>query len=161
MGTEKRKKKDEPEEVSGEVSGGMVVQPHGGALHPGGVVGHVGNPNSPGLMPEHIRTHCRGSFAERIPILEAIADGEPLKFTKIVGDETLTGHISASIKERVSAIETLGKYGGVDKLALTADEQPEDVMTPERRLELLEQMRRLVRIEDKEKLLTAPKKGGE
>ena len=48
------------------------------------------------------------------------------------------------------------KCCGVDKLALTADEQAEDVMTPERRSELLEQMRRLVRIEEKEKMLAAP-----
>ncbi len=119
--------------------------------------GNPGNKGGGGIVPAHIRTHCRGSFAERVPVLEAIADGTPLPMTIVKNGESQTIQISATIKERVSAIETLGKYGGVDKLALTADEQPEDRMTPERRLELLEQMRRLVRIEEKEKLLAAPK----
>ena len=101
-----------------------------------------------------------GSFAERIPILEAIADGKPLKFTRIVGDETKTGEISASIKERVSAIETLGKYGGVDKLALTPEEQPDRTLTPEKLQDYLERLERAKDIKALEKMLTEPKQIG-
>ena len=114
---------------------GRVKQPHGGALSPGNP-GNKGNKNATGRVPEHshLRTHCRGSFAERIPVLEAVADGTPLSMTIVKDGESQTIQISATIKERVQAIETLGKYGGVDKLAIPEDDQPEDRMTPERRL---------------------------
>ena len=116
-------------------NGGMVAQEHGGALKSGGTSGNRGGSGRP---PSAIREHCRGSFAQRVAILEAIADGEPLPMTKIDGDEEITIQVSAAIRERTQAIDMLGKYGGVDKLALTTDEQPEDEMTPERRLAIWE-----------------------
>ena len=146
---------------------GLVRQPHGGALSPGNP-GNKGNRNATGREPEHshIRTHCRVSFAERIPILEAIADGVPLTFTKTVKDEdgeivTVTGEISASVRERVSAIETLGKYGGVDKLALTPEEQPERGNTREQMKRDWVKLKRIVSIEEFEEMLTKPKQLGD
>ena len=140
----------------------LVPQEHGGALNSGGTPGNKGNPDSIGfLLPHsHIRTHCRGSFAERVPVLEAIADGRPLPMTKIVEGESETIEISASIKERVSAIETLGKYGGVDKLALTPEEQPDRTLTPEKLQDYLERLERAKDIKALEKMLTEPKQIG-
>ena len=83
-----------------------------------------GKPGRSGRLPSAIREHCRGSFAERVAILEAIADGKPLPTTKIIGDKMVKIQLSAAIKERVQAIDMLGKYGGVAELALTVDEQP-------------------------------------
>ncbi len=131
-------------------NGGMVAQEHGGALKSGGTPGNKGGTGRP---PSAIREHCRGSFAERVAILEAIADGEPLPMTKIDGDETITIQVSAAIRERTQAIDMLGKYGGVDKLALTVDEQPEDEMTPERRLAIWEAIKRIKNVEELEKMM--------
>ena len=131
-------------------NGGMVAQEHGGALKSGGTPGNKGGTGRP---PSAIREHCRGSFAERVAILEDIADGKPLSMTKIDGDEEITIQVSAAIRERTQAIDMLGKYGGVDKLALTVDEQPEDEMTPERRLAIWEAIKRIKTVEELEKTL--------
>ena len=63
--------------------------------------------------------------------------------------------------DRLKAIDTAAKYGGVDKLALTAEEQPDRELTPGRRKELLIRMRRMIDIEDKERELTQPKQIGD
>ena len=142
--------------VSGKVSGkDLVEQEHGGALLRGGVVGHKGGR---GQQPHAIREHCRGSFAQRVAILEAIADGEPLPMTKIDGDETTTIQVSAAIRERTQAIDMLGKYGGVDKLALTVDEQPEEADTPERAARLWMMLKQIKSVHALEKLLVGADK---
>ena len=74
------KKKREPE---------LVPQQHGGALLTGGVPGNKGGSQPP----SKIREAMRRSFAERIPLLEAIAD-DPEERTF----------------DRLRAIEILGKY---------------------------------------------------
>lgn len=114
----------EPEETTVGTTVARRTQPgrNGGTL----LVGNPGHKGAGGIVSGHLRTHCRGSFAERVPILEAIADGKPLDFTKRVDGEEVTGSISASIKERITAIETLGKYGGVQDLALVVEEMPEN-----------------------------------
>ena len=48
----------------------------------------------------------------------------------------------------------LGKYGGVDKIALTSQEQPEDVITPERVADLFERLQRIKTVKQLEKMLT-------
>ena len=144
----KKKKRDTTTEKTTGVE--LVAQEHGGALNSGGTPGNKGGA---GGHVSAIRQYCRGSFAERVVILEQIADGEPLPMTKIVDGEVETMAVSATIKDRADAIDKLGKYGGVDKLALTVDEQPEREMTPERRLELWESLKRLKTLEEFEKLL--------
>ena len=69
----------------------MVPQPHGGALLPG--AGGGPQPGS-GRPPSEIRKRLRGSFEERIRILEEIAD-DP----------------DASKVDRIKAIDMLAKYG--------------------------------------------------
>ena len=155
--TKKNGKKSEL--TSGATSGKEVVG-YGGNnnLTPG----NPGNKGGVGQRPHAIREHCRGSFAQRVAILEAIADGEPLPMTKIDGDETKTIQVSAAIRERAQAIDMLGKYGGVAELSLTVDEQPEQAMTPERIAGLFEQLQRIKTVKQLEKLLVgAAKKQGE
>lgn len=98
----------------------------------------VGNPGNAGggRPPSVIRARCRGSFEERIPVLEAIADGEaserievPLSLIlrhahcpkcngKLTADNvddlallTVTGKVSPKAKDRSQAVDILGKYG--------------------------------------------------
>lgn len=89
-----------------------------------------------GRPPSAIRERCRGSFVERIPILEEIADDDSLR-----------------PNDRVKAIDVLAKYGGVDKLALTVDELPEEKMTPERVAALWQTIQQVRTIKELEKLL--------
>ena len=105
---------------------------NGGTLLAGGMPGNKGG----GRPPSAIRERCRGSFAERIPILEEIADDVDLR-----------------PQDRVKAIDVLAKYGGVDKLALTPDEQPEQGMTPARVTGMWEALQRIKTVEAFEKLL--------
>ena len=128
----------------------LVPQKHGGALQPG--AGGGPQPGS-GRPPSKIREHCRGSFAKRVTILEAIADGQPLPMTRIVDGKTIETQVSAAIKERTQAIDMLGKYGGVAELALTVDEQPEEAHTPERAARLWEMLQRIKSVAALEKLL--------
>ena len=49
----------------------------------------------------------------------------------------------------------LGKYGGVDKVALTVEEQPEQELTPERISSLWEQLETIKDVKQFEKILVA------
>jgi hypothetical protein len=143
--------KKRADKASGQASG-LVPQPHGGALLPG-AGGGAANGSLGGRPPSAIREHCRGAFADRVPILEAIADGKPLKMVKVTAEKRLEMEVSASVKERVQAIDVLAKYGGVDKLALTADEQPEQAMTPERVADMWLRLQQIRTVRQLEKLL--------
>lgn len=78
-----KKPKNEPE---------LVPQPHGGALLSGGVPGNKGGTGRP---PSTIRRRLRGSFEDRIPTLEKIADGE----------------VKATAAERISALKLMAQIG--------------------------------------------------
>ncbi len=59
--------------------------------------------------------------------------------------------------ERIAAMKLLSDTGGVDKIALTLDEQPELVAaTPEEVAEAWERIKRVVKIEDLERELVGP-----
>ena len=102
-----------------------------------------GNPGNKGGGREvsKIREACRLSFAKRLPVLETIADDD-----------------EARDLDRIAAMSALGKYGGVDKLALTVDELPEVEMTPERVAGLFEQIQRIKTVAQLEKLLVGAAK---
>jgi hypothetical protein len=110
-----------------------IAQPHGGALYSGGVPGNAGGL---GRAPSAIRAKCRGSFEQRIPILEQIADGEPseevrvplalvLRHAKCPRCEgvleakdvaqlalvTVKGKGSPKARDRIQAISELGDFG--------------------------------------------------
>ena len=60
------------------------------------------NKGGTGRPTSEIRERCRGSFNERIPILEEIADSK-----------------ESNANDRIKAIDTLAKYGGVQQIDLT------------------------------------------
>lgn len=74
---------------TGRVVGELIPQPHGGALRNGGP-----NAGGTGRPPSEIRKKLRGSFEDRVKVLEAIADD-----TK------------ASPADRMRALDLMGKYG--------------------------------------------------
>ena len=51
----------------------LIPQEHGGALLSGGVPGNAGGTGRP---PSEVRARLRGSFEERIPVLEQFMDGQ-------------------------------------------------------------------------------------
>ena len=125
--------------TSGATSGtDLVAQDHGGALLKGGVVGHKG---AGGAQPSAIREACRKSFGERLSMLETIIDNK-----------------EARDLDRIAAMSALGKYGGVDKLALTVDEQPEEADTPERAARLWMMLKQIKSVHALEKLLVGADK---
>ena len=109
--------------------------------HNGGKLrrGNPGNKGGTGVPPSAIRAYCRGSFAVRIPILEDIAAGE----------------YEATPRDPIKAIDTLAKYGGVDKLALMPDELPSREVTPERVEDMWKRLRKITSIEELEKMMVA------
>ncbi len=77
-------------EIAGKLPA-LVDQRHGGALYAGGVPGHRGGSGRP---PSVLRERLRGSFEDRVNVLEAIADDE-----------------EADPQDRIRAVDTLAKYG--------------------------------------------------
>lgn len=69
----------------------LVTQQHGGALRTAGTPGNVGGP---GHASKELRQRIRGSFANRVQVLEEIADSKEYEAA-----------------DRIRAVDTLGKYG--------------------------------------------------
>lgn len=115
--------------------GALVPQPHGGALRNGGT-----NEGGPGRPPSAIRELLRGDFSDRRETLKSIADGEAvqkgeiplgtvLRFARCpkCGDRLekleeevsdgevvlvkLEGKVSASVGDRIKALDVMAKYG--------------------------------------------------
>jgi hypothetical protein len=72
-------------------NGELVPQPHGGAIRRGA---KKGNTPGTGRPPSEIRARLRGSFDERIKILEEIAESP-----------------ESSASDRIRALDVLAKYG--------------------------------------------------
>ena len=164
------KKNGKPKETSGETSGGLIVQPHGGALLPGGVVGHVG---AGGRPPKELREDFRDIAERGLDVLEGYVQGKVS--VKMVGACEKCGHehedyellptdllllSSPKDADRLKALDIAAKYGGVDKLALTPEEQPDRTLTPEKLQDYLERLERAKDIKALEKMLTEPKQIG-
>lgn len=113
----------------------LIPQANGrGALLTGGVPGNRGGPGRP---PDAIREHLRGSFDERVGVIEDIADGTPVTNAdvplinilphvicpkcgevKMEAKDPATlfmvsvrGKVSASPSERIKALDLAAKYG--------------------------------------------------
>jgi hypothetical protein len=67
------------------------------------VNGRIGRP------PSEVRERCKGSFWERIAVLESIADNP-----------------KATSADRIRAMDTLGKYGGLQRVDVTTDDEAID-----------------------------------
>lgn len=112
-----------------------VPQPHGGALVPG-----AGGGNQPGAgrPPSLLREQLRGGYAERMEFLNRVVDGEVMQRAEIPllavlphvvcpncgeGGQapkdgvlslltvTFEAKVSASVKDRIAALEHQAKYG--------------------------------------------------
>lgn len=100
-----------------------VPQPHGGALNSGGTPGNRGGLGRPS---SEIKARLRGSFYDRIPTLEGIADGAvPMRQVCTQcgfspdNDEPVT--LPAATADRLRALDIMAKYGG-DEDDVSADE---------------------------------------
>jgi len=68
------------------------------------------NKGGPGRPPSALRELARESFAERLWVLEQIADGEPI--VKVLrGKKQEEVLISASPADRIKAVSELGRFG--------------------------------------------------
>jgi hypothetical protein len=120
----------------------LIPQPHGGALNVGGTPGNKGGT---GAVPSVVRQQLVGSFADRVQVLERIADGEPMVRVQIPLPE-LVGHVScpkcgkdlmpdnpskaafitvegkqsARPGDQIKAVDIIGKYGIGEKHEITA-----------------------------------------
>ena len=98
-----------------------VPQPHGGALNAGGIPGNRGGIGSP---PSEVRRMARAIFAERMPVLEQIAEGrvvvpltercrscgyEPTPSDEQAREQAIERAVRPS--EQVRAMEVLGRIG--------------------------------------------------
>lgn len=123
----------------------------------GGNPGNKGSGGAGGRPPSEIRQRCRGSFYDRIRILEEIADGTlPLvrKCTKCghkPAKQEVEEASAAAAADRIRAIDLLGHYGlEVDKGVSAADVRQRlgrtidiirESLPPEQALELLDALR--------------------
>ena len=83
------------------LSGGVI--PLG--AHPGNTGGKKGRS---GRLPSKVRDACRLAFSQRLRVLKEIADNP-----------------SEDAADRIRAVDTLGKYGGIQKIEHTgADDEP-------------------------------------
>lgn len=71
------------------------------------LVGNPGNKGGTGKPKSEVRERCVGSFDERIPILEQIAND-----------------VNANPADRLKAIDLLGKYGGLQQVDQTSGDKP-------------------------------------
>lgn len=93
----------------------LIPQPHGGALRPGGT-----NVGGPGRPPSAIRAVLREAYNDRIPFLQALADGKPITLRVATtsknskGERTVTSKrrvFTPGVGERLAAMEQLARYG--------------------------------------------------
>lgn len=138
------KKRTKPKAKSSGKSTGraLIPQPHGGALQPG-----AGGGTQPGAgrPPSVIRERLRGTFSERIAIIEEIADGKPVQHAQLplaaiiphvicanCGESQIAAkepkdlllltfdvQMSASPRDRLAAIDMTAKYGLGEKNEVT------------------------------------------
>lgn len=100
---------DVSSKTNGAINGnGLIPQPHGGALKPGGTKGHRGGGGRP---PSIIREKCRTAFWKQLKLLEQIAEGEALEIVKDATGRETEMRKSAPISERLKAVDLMAKYG--------------------------------------------------
>lgn len=113
------KRKKSPGKTPVKNKGELVPQPHGGALRRGS---RKGNTPGTGRPPSVIREQLRGSFADRIAILEAIASGEAVEKVRFPDGTESEVMKSASVSDRLKALDLLAKYGLGTKQEVTGED---------------------------------------
>ena len=91
-------------------AGGVVPQPHGGALVPGGGRGPVKGARNAGRIPSAIRDAYRMAAAERLDFVRDVVDGK-------IED--------VSVGDRLKAWDLRNRYGGM--LTIEVTEAPKQV----------------------------------
>lgn len=97
-------------------TGALVRQPHGGALRYGGT-----NRGGTGRPPSAIREQLRGDFDRRRRILREIADGKAMVRVRDAEGKETESLVSAAPRDRLRAIDIMGKYGIGTVRELTVD----------------------------------------
>ena len=64
-----------------------------------------------GRPPSILRDQLRGSFADRVAILEKVADGQVVAKMRGADGKETTIEVSADVSDRLKAIDMLAKYG--------------------------------------------------
>lgn len=106
----RRSRRSAAGKTSAKTSAPLVPQPHGGALQ----VGNPGNVGGPGRPPSAIREDLRGDFDERRRVLREIADANlPIreKCPACGHEPKPTTTELVAVRDRVRAIDIMGKYG--------------------------------------------------
>lgn len=111
----------------------VIPQPHGGAL---AKHGFPGNRGGIGRVPTIVRAMCLQDFDRRRRVLREVADGEPTERMRVpiasiakhlqcsscaapmvptddAKDVEIRVKVSAPARDRVKAVDTLGKYSGL------------------------------------------------
>lgn len=130
--TRAAKKKTGKKKTPAKTPVGIRPQEHGGALRSGGT-----NKGGTGRPPSVIRESLRGSFADRVAVIESIADGAPIQHIRVpliavlphvvcpnCGEQEMHANdpsslltvefealASASPRDRLAALDLQAKYG--------------------------------------------------
>lgn len=128
--TRAAKKKTGKKKTPAKTPVGIRPQEHGGALRSGGT-----NKGGTGRPPSVIRENLRGSFADRVAVIESIADGAPIQHIRVpliavlphvvcpnCGEQEMhavdgsaalefDAEASASPRDRLAALDLQAKYG--------------------------------------------------
>ncbi len=134
--------------------------------HGRGLLKQGGDHPRPGRPPNELRGTLREILERGLPVLEGYVEGRvPVK---MVGKCEKCGHehedyellptdlmLLQTVKatDRLKALEIAARYGGVDKLSLMLDEQPERELTPERIAALWDQLEQIKTVKEFEKML--------
>lgn len=118
----------------------LIPQPHGGALRAGGKPGNRG-----GRPASAVRRRLRGSFAERIDVLQGIADGtvtvnlrqvcehcgqEPTPPSSNGWLQDVLRRVRAAVGDQLKALDIMAKYGlGPPSKTITEDDIRERIGT--------------------------------
>jgi hypothetical protein len=100
--------------------GVLIPQPHGGAIRNGGT-----NKGGTGPPPSTVIERCRGSFYDRVHILEELADSVSILRSKcekcghVPKDEVTAQHVEP--RDRIRAVDRLGFYGSLNASDVDAD----------------------------------------
>lgn len=101
---------------------------NGAALVPGNPGNSGGKKGRSGRPPSAVRDACRLAFQQRIKVLKEIADGVVVYRLRKDGDkpgEDELLKLAPTPADRIRAVDTLGKYGGIQKVEHTgADDAP-------------------------------------
>jgi hypothetical protein len=115
--TARKKAKRGRKKTGAKTGTNLVAQPHGGAINQGAPAHPVAGTGRP---PSAVRAVLREAYEDRIPFLQALADGKPITLRVATtsknskGERTVTSKrrvFTPGVGERLAAMEQLARYG--------------------------------------------------